>query len=484
MQEIEKAMRWMKKGPISIRYISMLLLSLCLLISPVYAADVIELGQPDVPRGAVILIIDGLGSSYIYPEFTPYALDGSALAKADVPNMSYIMDQSCRVLDVRAPKTYTEAGHSVLVTGYTQALSDLVGSYGTTIYDTAHNYGLYTFGVMQKGDSSGMCSKHDVIIHDTSNSVNSPNMMVKTNIRSTECKHITLEVAKVMQDTIPVLKEDLELYPEGSGQRYDVYDNWAINTAMDVIDHMQINYPKQGYLLTINVGGVDSAGHHKKDKGYIESIEGIDAACMELYEKCKANDLLFIFTADHGMTFSSPGSKGGHQAAKYSKTKESQRVPLLISASSIENTVLMGSYGQEDIAPTLMELLYLPNELRSSDGKAIPLRNDTVLKISPPERGKVELLRGEDVIFTSMVDDICLLRGVSTGHNYKLRFTSENGKSKEKDFFLEEALHIDLSSTVVGKSSFFNERRHIIGCGLIVVVNVIGLLLIRRLLRE
>ena len=76
---------------------------------------------------AVLLIIDGMGSSYIYPEFTPYALDGSALNRANVSNIMLIADGGTRVLDIRAPQTSTAPGHSVLVTGYSRADTELVG---------------------------------------------------------------------------------------------------------------------------------------------------------------------------------------------------------------------------------------------------------------------------------------------------------------------------------------------------------------------
>ncbi|MCQ6963715.1 hypothetical protein PV02_10395 [Methanolobus chelungpuianus] len=435
-----------------------------------------------------MLIVDGLSSSYLYPELVPYSLDGRVLPKVKSDNLSFIMEQSCRVLDVRAPQTYTEAGHSVLVTGYTKALSDSVSGSGTTIYDIAHEYGYYTFAVMQKGDSSAICSKQDVIIHDATNSINEPEMLVITNIRDSGQKQIPLKVAALMQDSLPSLNEHLSGFPEGSQQRYDIYDNWAIDTAMDVMDHMQANYPEQHYLLTVNVGGVDSAGHYKKDKGYIDSIEGIDAACMDLYRKCEENNLAFIFVSDHGMAFPSPDSRGGHQAAKYSGTNEAQKVPFVISASGIKDGVIEGSYGQEDIAPTILEVLYLPDELRLSDGKAIPFRDHTVLKVSVPQKGRLELISNGETAYETMANDDILLRGVATGSSYIIRYTSEDGAIKylEKEFFLEGSQHIDLRTPQDASKSdlFLRNPRYIIGSLLIIAVNITGLLLIRKIMKE
>lgn len=452
------------------------------------ATDIIEVNSVDVPQGAVILIVDGLSSSYLYPELVPYALDGRTLPKVEAENLSFIMDHSCRVLDVRAPQTYTEAGHSVLVTGYTRALSDSVSGPGTTIYDIAHEYGYYTFAVMQKGDSSAICSKQDVIIHDATNSINEPEMLVRTNIRDLEQKQVSLEVASLMQDSLPSLNEHLSEFPEGSQQRYDIYDNWAVHTAIDVMDHMQASYPGQHYLLTVNVGGVDSAGHYKKDTGYIDSIEGIDASCMELYRKCEENNLAFIFVSDHGMAFPSPDSRGGHQAAKYSGTNEAQRVPFVISASGIESGVIEGSYGQEDIAPTILEVLYLPDELRLSDGKAIPLRDHTVLKVSVPQKGRLELISNGETAYETTADGNILLRGVVTGSSYIIRYSSEDGSIREleKEFFLEGSQHVDLRTSQAASKSdqFLRNPRHIIGGFLIVVINIAGLLLIRKIMKE
>lgn len=452
------------------------------------ATDIVEVNSVDVPQGAVILIVDGLSSSYLYPELTPYALDGRMLPKVKAENLSFIMDHSCRALDVRAPQTYTEAGHSVLATGYTKALSDSVSGSGTTIYDIAHEYGYYTFAVMQKGDSSAICSKQDVIIHDAANSINKPEMLVKTNIRDSGQKQVSMEVAALVQNSLPSLNEHLSQFSDGSQQCYDIYDNWAIYTAIDVMDHMQNNYPGHHYLLTINVGGIDSAGHYKKDTGYIASIEGIDAACMDLYRKCEENNLAFIFVADHGMAFSSPDSRGGHQAAKYSSTNEAQWVPFMISASGIESGVIAGSYGQEDIAPTILEVLYLPDELRLSDGMAIPLRDYTVLKVSVPQKGRLELISNGEITYETTASDNILLRGVAIGSSYIICYTSEDGSIKdlEKEFFLEGSQHIDLRiSQAASKSDLFlRNPRYIIGSLLIIVVNIAGLLLIRRIMKD
>ncbi|MEZ5335250.1 MAG: hypothetical protein R2741_08450 [Methanolobus sp.] len=152
------------------------------LLCPVSEAETIEEISPvHTPDGAVIFIIDGLSSYYVYPEYTPHAINGDTLEKAVPENMLIIFNQSCRVLDVEAPQTFTEGGHSVIATGYSKADSEITGAYDTSLYDVAHDNDYLTFAIMEKGDSSGISSKQNVIIHDVDNSITEPEMITSIN---------------------------------------------------------------------------------------------------------------------------------------------------------------------------------------------------------------------------------------------------------------------------------------------------------------
>ncbi|WP_167848804.1 alkaline phosphatase family protein [Methanolobus halotolerans] len=457
-------------------------------MQPVNAYSVVEVNPVDTPHGAVILIVDGLSSSYIYPEFTPYALDGSVIGKASTPNISMIFDQSCRVLDVRAPQTYTEAGHSVLVTGYSKALSDTVEGTGTTIYDVAHEYDYSTFAIMQKGDFWSLRAKQDAIVHDASNSINRPEMMTDTNIRTTASKKISMDITTLMQENILILQPELEEFNEGSQERYDIYDNWAIETGIDVMDFMQSEYPDQPYLLTINVGAVDSAGHYKKDSGYLATIEGIDYACLSLYQKCRENNMAFIFTADHGMAFASADARGGHQSDKYARTDEAQKVPFVVSAIDVESTLIAGEYGQEDIAPTILEILDLPGELKFSDGEMIELKDHVSLRVNTPGKGKIIIESNDAIISEIDATDDCLFRGMEAGNEYVIRFVSDADTSQvlEKEIFLVKSESIDLrpAASAPENDISFQNPRNLIGGTLIGIINLTGFALIRRILKE
>jgi 2,3-bisphosphoglycerate-independent phosphoglycerate mutase len=468
-----------------IAFIVALVFFMCIL--PVNAT-IVEVSPTTAPHGAVILVMDGVSSCYIYPEFTPNAIDGSILNKANIPNMLSIFDQNCRVLDVTAPQTYTEAGHSVLVTGSSKSDGELVGGSGTTIYDVAHNYDYMTFAVMEKGDFSSLCKKQDAVIHDATNSMNNPEMLVETNIRSIENKKLSMDIASVFQDQASAVQSQLQEYPEGSQERYDAYNQWAIETAIDAIEFMSDNYPDEHYIFTINVGATDSAGHYKKDSGYIATIEGVDSFCKPLYDICNENELALFITADHGMAFPTMDSRGGHQSEKYSVTKEAQKVPFVVASDNVETGIIKGEYGQEDIAPTILSVLELPNELRIADGSAIPIADNTILSVKTFEKGDIILLKDKMVLADATNTDICLFRGLVSDSDYTIKFVPNSNVDNvfEKEIYLEKSESIVFNSNKEESSSSNVPltSRHIIGGTLIGAINITGLLMIRKVLKS
>ena len=136
---------------------------------------------------------------------------------------------------------------------------------------------------------------------------------------------------------------------------------------------MSINSPEQKYLLTVNVGAIDSSGHYRDNYGYIDCIECLDSELPRLYKLCKKNNLAFVLTSDHGMSFSKADSKGGHQSEKFSVIDEAQLVPLIIHAQDVETGILTEEYGQDDFAPTLLGILDIPDKPRFAEGNQILL---------------------------------------------------------------------------------------------------------------
>ena len=169
---------------------------------------------------------------------------------------------------------------------------------------------------------------------------------------------------------------------------------------------------------------MDCAVHCRRTQEYIESIEGIDAAVILLYELCIENDLAFIFTADHDMAFGAKNVRGGHQSEKHAVTHEAQKIPLIIHAADVNKGVVIGEYGQEDIAPTILNILNLPIELSYADGSAISIKDYLNLKIDLPPESTVELLKEDKTIASAFDDSQYVFLGIEPGNTYIVRISS------------------------------------------------------------
>lgn len=466
----------------------LLIFFICCLCSafPADAYTEVMIDPVNTPSGMVIVIVDGLGAPYVYPEHTPYSLDGMPLEIPYFHNLSMLGTTGAKVSVIRAPQTYTEAGHSVLVTGNSKALSDTVSIPMSTIYDVAHQYNYLTFGIMEKGDSSSICNEHDVIVHDTSNSMNDPGLEVKS-LSAVSYDNVCMDIQELMQEQALQLPEQLQESKQASQERYDTYNRWALATASQVVEYMAEEVPDQKYILTVNVGAVDAAGHYRKYDGYIGTIQGLDRDIIPLYQTCIENNIAFIFTADHGMGFTSSDSKGGHQSDTYSGMDESQMIPFIVHAPDVPTQVLYEEYDQQDMASTILSILNLPNGLRNSDGRQIPLKEHTTLGVCGPSTGTVELWTEGELVLQASNDDNYIFIGLDREKKYTVKFIPDDTKS---DLFQKEIepasnqLVVFNGDTSVSDSKEYWKPRYIIGAFVIILINVIGLLYIRKLLRD
>ncbi|MGP8320269.1 MAG: sulfatase-like hydrolase/transferase [Methanosarcinaceae archaeon] len=459
--------------------------------SPAIASTIVEINPINTPDGAVILIIDGLGSPYIYPELIPYAIDGTVLDKAVVHNISQIANDSARVIDIRAPRTYTEAGHSVIVTGNRDADAEVVSYPYATIYDMAHENGYLAIAVLERGDFYEMCAEQDIVAYDETNSINNPTIKIAMN------KHIDVDVPQAVIEVMELSAKNahdyVDRYPESSGKQYDAYNRWALNTAGDIIRSMNYSAPEQKYILTINAGAVDSSGHYRRNSGYIENIEGIDPAIMPLFELCIENNLAFILTADHGMAFAADNTRGGHQSEKYSITSEAQMIPFIVHAPNVEKSIINGEYGQEDIAPTILAILDIPNGLLFVDGSDIGLKDYVNIKVDVPFISDVELMHDGMTIASASGDDEYLFLGIEPGVNYTVHMgdpdnvgQSVKNYSKKQEVFAVADMIIEFEPQIVasGNNGTSRNTRHLVGGILILLINAIGLVIIVRILKK
>ncbi|MEA1906713.1 MAG: alkaline phosphatase family protein [Euryarchaeota archaeon] len=466
--------------------IHLTLIALILLLPPASATTEITVHNPDY-GGCVLLIIDGLGSSYCYPEFTPYALDNSTSGRANCTTLLAVAESGMRIIDVRAPVTSTAPGHSVIVTGHADATPGTVAS-STTIFDIAHDNGYFCAGIMENGDFSEMCDELDVILHVKKNSINNPGVVVDRHPHNQLYEDVSIDIAGLMENRNNTTKY---LGDKKGASRYIAYNRWAIDASDAVIQNLALN--NVPFLLIINVGAIDSAGHHLGAPGYLNVINGTDEAVMKLYQTCANHNLLFILTADHGMSFATSGAvRGGHVSDKYAEHPESQRIPLIFSGIRIlRGTIPSG--GQEDIAPTLLYQMGLP--WASCDGNPLPVEGYADLRVMAGPNADVEV-RGCDNVVRGTSDSEFLFRGLNAGYNYTIRVTGD-GRADEHEILLDSDCVVDCSAagkTVVsvvagpqdptGKAQENGQKSILWVAVPIILINLVGMLLIIRIMRD
>lgn len=393
---------------------STLFLLLCLLCfsavsAPAAAASdsfSVNLNEIDtIPDGAVFLIIDGLGSYYMFPELKGETLTGESVQKASVPVLSKIWDNGFRISEMIVPVPVTEKGHSVLVTGNPAADSETVGYTDSTFMDILRQEGFICIGIMQRGDFESMRGKFDVIIYDKTNSVNNMDFSIQTNQFNDSDSRIIREIESVFISR----QKSAASYTntKDTGEKYAGYNRWGLDTAVDVLSVME-KYPGQKFILVINVGAVDSTGHYRGYYAYLDAVEKLDRDLEKLFEKCRRNNLFFIFTADHGMSFEAQDKKsGGHSSTKYAKTKEALSIPFIIYGNNIlKGTVYSGQTGQEDAAVTLLSLFNINEPPRFSKGNVLPAKEKASFYLLSPEPVHIQLYQltggGETAVFNSL----------------------------------------------------------------------------------
>lgn len=385
--------------------------------------------------GCVLLVIDGLGSAYCYPELTPRALDDSTLSRADCANILRIAENGMRVIDVRAPVTSTGPGHSVIVAGRSDATPNTVSG-ETTIFDIAHENGYFCVGVMENGDFEAMCDELDIILHIRKNSIKNPGIAINASPYGHE--DLSRNVSVLMEGWSNITEY---LGDKEGVSRYVAYNQWAVDASDAVIRNLcESNVP---FLLIINLAAVDSAGHHLGASRYLEVVNGTDDAILKLYQRCADQNLLFVVTADHGMGFATPdAAHGGHVSDKYAERPESQQIPLVFSGSGIKNGVI-ASAGQEDIAPTVLYQMGLP--AISCDGRPLPVGRYVDLRVTTGSDADVWLRGcGDPVRGTS--DSEFIFKGLGVGCNYTILVTRD-GVTVEHEMFFDSACVVDCSAS-------------------------------------
>jgi hypothetical protein len=431
---------------------ALLFLLLLLLMAGSGCAIDVQVGLTASPGGAVIVVVDGLGSSYVYPEHSAYALDGSALQKAVLFNLT---GGGARAVDVTVPVPETTKSHSVLITGNSKVDPEAIGS---TIFDMARQKGYLCLAVLERGDSLAVLQKMDAVLYLGDNSLHGaePTPGFRSNVPA--------GIRVLFQEW----RDKFAEYTAPAGlPGYAGNDAWGLDAASDIVEHL----PGQPFVMLVNVGAVDSAGQNLGANGYLQTVQALDEPLGALAEACRKNNVLLVITADHGMVFPDAKGKGGHSADKYAGRLESLRVPLVFVGPGVEELNLGGRWSEMDIAPTVLGLLNISLNL-TADGKPLPIREGYDLRVAGAPAG-VELWRGDVKVANGASGGDYSFRGLERG----LYTLKAGGKSWQ--VLVKGDQTMDLAGKTAAAPS--GDMKKMIGIILILAINLAGLAIIIRI---
>jgi 2,3-bisphosphoglycerate-independent phosphoglycerate mutase len=252
---------------------------------------------------------------------------------------------------------------------------------------------------------------------------------------------------------------------------YRLYDNWPLEKAADIVTYMRDRYPGQVYLLVISVGGTDMAAHEKGYGSYRQAIEDLDSGLALLADACKASGDVFLITADHGMSFKSPGSKGSHASGEASQQNESRLVPLLVF-SEVSGT-RSGIFGQECLAPTLLSLMECPDTLSVEDGEPIPVSDSPSLYLISDVPAAVSVT-GPGLAWQATVNGTCRIGPLSKG---RYMISSPAG-TRVVELDRDQTIKIADCKAAVGWKWDW------LPCAAVAMISVLGLVVALRLLKR
>lgn len=307
-------------------------------------------------KSAVLVIVDGLGSSYIYPDHSPACIDGSPL-----PYIHLAMAENASGrFELRVPTPETESGNAVIVTGFSKATGEMLSYYNATIYDVLRARGYLSMAILETCDTIYMIGEPDIIVSERNNSAYNPSATTTVNGKS---------IPAGVQDLLAAGPLPHLSSATNPVDAYRQYDDWSLGKAAAMVRFMGESHPDIEYLLVVNAAGPDMAAQERGFDSYRQTIEDLDAMLSSLADACREGGLILLVTADHGMSFKSPGSKGSHASGEASMRNESRLAPLLVFTGDAEK--ISGNGGQECVAPTLLSLMECPDTLSLGDGEPL-----------------------------------------------------------------------------------------------------------------
>ncbi|MDL5502633.1 MAG: alkaline phosphatase family protein, partial [Candidatus Methanoperedens sp.] len=190
-------------------------------------------------------------------------------------------------------------------------------------------------------------------------------------------------------------------------------------------------HPDRRFLMTANIGAIDSGGHNMGDDDYLKLIERLDSDIYPLYKTALDNNIAFFLTADHGMSFATINARrGGHSSDKYSTKIESLKIPLVILSPNAVTGIIGGEYQQEDIAPTLLGVLDLPDNLQYGDGNAINIKKYASIYVKADSKYQVSSWNNGQKLHERS-DSELIFSGLPLNSSYTLKATGDGGTFEE-----------------------------------------------------
>ena len=458
---------------------SIILIQILFLISlfPVAGAQtIVDVGETTPPQNMIILIIDGMGSSYINPDAPPQALNGEPIRTANTPDLQSMISEGLLIPNVAVPTPKTGPAHSVIITGYSRAEQEMVEFPGATIYDILGGEGFLSIALMHKGDFSQLRSEQDIGLFSESNSITEPSIKIQINN--------DLASADLINE-LEYWEHKLPDYLEGTGglESYVAYEAWELDASRDIVSFMARAHPDIRYIFTINVGVVDSAGHYRGVEGYLGSIEGFDKSLKPLYAAARDSNTAFVITADHGMAFKSADSpRGGHASDDY-YSDEAITVPLIIFSPNVEPGEMDQEFGQEVVVPTLLSIIDIPNRPKYTDGEAIPVKDYANLWITSNTRTDVEILQGTEIISSGVGDNSYIFAGLKPKVNYIVKVSNGDETNEHAvDLDIDRLVRFETSASAVDDKEWDIESwRKPVASVMIFLVIIVGVLVIIRI---
>ncbi len=424
-------------------------LTLLLILSSACSAIDVQVGPEVQPVGAVILVVDGLGASYVYPEHNSYALDGSLLKKALLFNLT---GRGARAVDFRVPVPETTKSHSVIVTGNSDVDPQFLGP---TIFDAARKEGYLCLAVLERGDAMPMLQEMDAVLYLEDNEI----------FGAEPIPGFRAGAPAGLSSLFQEWRDKFASYTAAQHVAgYAGYNSWGLDAAADIVEHLLGNH----FLMLVNVGAVDSAGHNLGSEGYLEAVAALDAPLGRLAEACRKNNVLLIITADHGMSFPCKKDKGGHSAEKYAKRLEALRVPMVILGPGIDELNLGGHWSEVDIAPTVLNALNISCD-HPFEGQPLPIKCSYDLRVIGAPEG-VSLLRDGRLLANASGDWQYNFKGLARG------LYSINVDGQSRDVLINGDLVLDLT----GRTSPLSGMKKIIAAIIIITINLAGAAVIIR----